>query len=244
MFWLRVWNADNFEIVTTDSSAIDTGHLNRGLLSEFVFETLPQLVLQIFNNTNTKIWTTSGYFSTCFSIFSTLNGIYKYIYWVGYKGISIDDVPVTVNITFLGQTILGVKVAENKEVVASETFDNEKPVPQEVNFSSAELDKVEAFLLSLVLKSYSNKNTQFQTLMEIIDTVKSSQEALLAFRTDKAALQKLFGAIDMIDFKQLMVMIKLDENFIIDESEITMENDEQMPDISCKTSQHEIALDF
>ncbi len=44
--WLKVWNPDNFEVCSSNGNAIDTGHLNRGFLSEFLLETLPQLVLR------------------------------------------------------------------------------------------------------------------------------------------------------------------------------------------------------
>lgn len=73
-FWVTRWTgSDRFN--QPDKVIIDTGLLNESLFSEFLMETLPQLIIQSFNNQLTNLWTPIGYFSAALSVAIALNGM-------------------------------------------------------------------------------------------------------------------------------------------------------------------------
>jgi hypothetical protein len=77
----------------------DAGMFNESLLFEFLFESIPQLLLQGLNNTYTFQWfdpiTLSSF---AFSGFMVVNGIWTLAYPVLIDGIAVNDVPVRLNI--------------------------------------------------------------------------------------------------------------------------------------------------
>lgn len=78
--WVFIWRgfvADEFQ---TDIS-FDTEEHNVSLRNEFFFETMPQFLLQITNNTLTKTWSDVAIFSATLSIFMAVNGIYRISYY-------------------------------------------------------------------------------------------------------------------------------------------------------------------
>ena len=64
------------------------------MLSEFIFETIPQLMTQSVNNTYTNQWTSVfNITSIVLSGFVTLNGVWRFMYYSWWKGISLNQIP-------------------------------------------------------------------------------------------------------------------------------------------------------
>ena len=89
--WFRVWTGTNKYELT---ALVDTGFMNESLFAEFVFETLPQLVIQTTNNQLINSWGAIGIFSTVLSIFMAFNGVYRFVYWTWFLGVKFEDVPI------------------------------------------------------------------------------------------------------------------------------------------------------
>ena len=62
---------------------------------------MPQLIIQSMNNQFTQKWTSAGIFSITLSVFMTLNGLYRYGYYLLWLGMALKDVPNPV--LFIGQ---------------------------------------------------------------------------------------------------------------------------------------------
>ena len=84
----------SYEVTDTDA-----GMFSESLLAEFVFEAMPQLLLQGLNNTYTYQWGNpiTG-FSFGFSFAMVVNGIWKLAYPIVMEGMTINDVPLHVKI--------------------------------------------------------------------------------------------------------------------------------------------------
>jgi hypothetical protein len=92
-FWTGTTTGNYFTVM-----AIDTRVFNKSLLTEFLFESLPQLSIQAYNNTQLQKWSLLSYISTIFSLFMTLDGIWRISYYKIYNGISFRDIPVGMGI--------------------------------------------------------------------------------------------------------------------------------------------------
>lgn len=97
--WYFVWTCSNKHRNLAD---VDLGVLNRGLFSEFVLETLPQLALQAYNNEETHIWTLIAQFSALLSLFIAVNGSYRFLYWTLYVGQPIEEIDLGIVVRMLG----------------------------------------------------------------------------------------------------------------------------------------------
>ena len=86
--WLHVWTGARFskpgsdedqkrqqEIEFASEYPINEKILNESLFSHFLLETIPLMIIQIFNNEFLLNWTSIGYFSMAFSIFNSGNNI-------------------------------------------------------------------------------------------------------------------------------------------------------------------------
>jgi hypothetical protein len=86
-FWFLVWTGTYEHSIDV---IVDTSLLNESLLAEFLMETLPQLIIQVYNTQIIGQWTSIGYFSSILSIFIAFNGLYRYGYYSFWRGIHID----------------------------------------------------------------------------------------------------------------------------------------------------------
>ena len=77
---------------------IDVSILNESLLAEFATETLPQLTLQFINNEWSGTWTLIGYTSMLFSMIIVTNNSYRYVYWLGIRGVTMDELPAELSL--------------------------------------------------------------------------------------------------------------------------------------------------
>lgn len=91
------------EVLVTDINkplpvrvVIDKHILNESLYSEILFESLPQIVLQVVNNVYLGTsWTFVSYISVVVSGINILNGIYRVAYYKYYLKINLVDIPGT-----------------------------------------------------------------------------------------------------------------------------------------------------
>jgi len=98
-FWVSFWigrNEFDRRMLTKRNDALDYDIFNKSLLAEFLFETVPQLIVQSINSKLTGTLTNIAIFSITLSSYSVLNGVYKYGYHVLWLGKNIADVPQSI----------------------------------------------------------------------------------------------------------------------------------------------------
>lgn len=95
-FWFRVWrrrdlmrDIDTGKVLRDEKGrtkgrhdsnvTIATDIMNESLFAEFITETCPQMIIQGINNQLTGKWSDVAYFSTSFSVFMAINGLYRYV---------------------------------------------------------------------------------------------------------------------------------------------------------------------
>ncbi len=106
-FWIKLWTFDDKHLKSYD---FDAGIFNKSLLAEFVLESLPQMIIQVFNNTLIGNWSFSGYFSTLVSLLIVANGLYRQLYWRLFIGIKFEDIPVSVDIKIGNVVLISAKI--------------------------------------------------------------------------------------------------------------------------------------
>lgn len=94
-FWKVVWSG---EVPKRDESEayqmVDLSVLNQSLFLEFLLETLPQIVLQVYNQLKVEgHFTPVGWASTILSGAIMLNGAYRYGYYLFWWGLQFEQVP-------------------------------------------------------------------------------------------------------------------------------------------------------
>lgn len=91
---------------------VDPGVLNESLFAEFCLETIPQLILQLLNNyfTLVKKMPAISIVSTTLSVVIAANGVYFYLYWILWRGVTFDELPTPLSVD--GAGILKVEALE------------------------------------------------------------------------------------------------------------------------------------
>ena len=93
--WFKIWTGtDEFATETL----LDGALLNTSIYSEQLYETLPQLMLQMINNMMLSRWTPLGIFSIAFSIFNSISGLYRVFYYKISQKVDLVNIPVSSNI--------------------------------------------------------------------------------------------------------------------------------------------------
>jgi len=88
--WMRVWSGtDKFDTV----EPIDMAVLNHTKYAELWIETVPQLILQIFNATLMDTWTDFGIISVCVSVPICVSAVYRWVFYVYNRGMKVVDIP-------------------------------------------------------------------------------------------------------------------------------------------------------
>lgn len=116
--WIHIWTGERFSSEGSKDFAkyqreqdyaelhpIDERVLNESLYSHIIGETFPILVIQFLNNTFSDAWTPLGYFSIAFSIFNSMSGIYRIVYYKLYLRIPLVDIPVDFSV--MGVSMFG-----------------------------------------------------------------------------------------------------------------------------------------
>jgi hypothetical protein len=88
--WLRLYTRSTKH---TSSVNIIIPLLQESIFEEMLTESVPQMVIQIVNNTMTNVWSPLSYFSTAMSGVMILNGIWRLVYYRIYLKIKIDAIP-------------------------------------------------------------------------------------------------------------------------------------------------------
>jgi hypothetical protein len=120
--WLHIWTGARFskpgsdedkqrqqEIEYAAEYPIDEKILNESLFSHFLLETVPLMIIQIFNNQYLVSWTELGYFSMAFSIFNAASGLYRIGYYRLVCKIPVEKIPI--NFEVFGIPVFGDKYA-------------------------------------------------------------------------------------------------------------------------------------
>jgi hypothetical protein len=91
--WFYTWSqsTDYYKEISLDASV-----LNESLFHEFILETVPQITIQSINNSliYNGNFPAISLFSLAMSIFIAINGIYRYGYYLLWKGIKFDEIPL------------------------------------------------------------------------------------------------------------------------------------------------------
>jgi hypothetical protein len=91
--WFYTWtqSTDYHKEISLDASV-----LNESLFHEFILETVPQIAIQSINNSliYNGNFPAISLFSLAMSIFIAINGIYRYGYYLLWKGIKFDEIPL------------------------------------------------------------------------------------------------------------------------------------------------------
>ena len=135
--WIFVWTlSTNYRM---EDFAVDTEILNESLLSEFVFETLPQLVIQNVNTVVTQNFTRVQLFSTLLSGFITLNGLVTFGYYMLYQGKKMGEIPTKTAILFF----LSFELETNDQVENRKELDRyyERLVTRDIRIKKYEIEK-------------------------------------------------------------------------------------------------------
>jgi hypothetical protein len=88
--WLRLYTRSTKH---TSSVNIIIPLLQESIFEEMLTESVPQMVIQIVNNTLTNVWSPLSYFSTAMSGVMIINGIWRLVYYRLYLKIKIDAIP-------------------------------------------------------------------------------------------------------------------------------------------------------
>ena len=91
--WFSTWTQSDF---FNKEISLDASVLNESLFHEFMLETVPQIAIQSVNNAlifNGNFPAVS-LFSLAMSIFIAVNGVYRYGYYLLWKGIKFDEIPL------------------------------------------------------------------------------------------------------------------------------------------------------
>ncbi len=91
--WFFSWTRSNDFDKTIN---LDASVLNESLFHEFILETVPQIAIQSINNSliYNGHFPAVSLFSLAMSIFIAINGIYRYGYYLLWKGIKFDEIPL------------------------------------------------------------------------------------------------------------------------------------------------------
>ena len=114
--WMFFWTFSNAHKM--EDFEIDTELLNESLFHEFIYETMPQLILQAYNANLTGQWTPFQLFNTSMSAFMTMNGLWTFGYWHYYRGLSFDQIPAKSAILFFIELELesNYQIAQRKDL--------------------------------------------------------------------------------------------------------------------------------
>ena len=96
----KVWNVWFFTFTQSNNFNkeinLDASVLNESLFYEFILETVPQIAIQSINNSliYSGHFPTISVFSLAMSIFIAINGIYRYGYFLLWKGVKFNEIPL------------------------------------------------------------------------------------------------------------------------------------------------------
>jgi len=189
--WLRLYTRSTKH---TNSVVIIIPLLQESIFEEMLTESVPQMVIQIINNTFTNVWTPLSYFSTAMSSVMILNGIWRLVYYRLYLKIAINDIP-----TDLSDEIFKFSsIEEGTHPIGR--LSKSKPAPLiELNRVVSELSETEGFsneLSPLIQRHISASIAELKAEM-----ANQKEEILSQLRREAIALEERVTQ-DVIDCMQ------------------------------------------
>eukprot|EP01032_Pedospumella_encystans_P009249 gene9249-10905_t len=95
--WVRMWSGLSYRPAIAKFGNLhefDTAAYNGSLLTGFLFESFPQLILQAVNNKLIGAWSEVAIFSTILSMYMTLDGFYRLCFSLCVQCKRLVDIPV------------------------------------------------------------------------------------------------------------------------------------------------------
>ena len=94
--WVKRWTGNDEDYLK--KGLVDVTMLNKSILTELIFESLPQIIIQVVNGFFMKTFTLVGYFSIAMSSFFIINGIYSFVFYLYCKKVPFDKIPNGIDI--------------------------------------------------------------------------------------------------------------------------------------------------
>ena len=101
--WYEVWSGSK---LYNKTQLINGRLLNESIYTEIFYETFPQLVIQLFNNSLLDRWSPLAIFSMVFSIFNATNGVFRVWFYKCVKKIPLVDIPIHLEV--FGTTLIKI----------------------------------------------------------------------------------------------------------------------------------------
>ncbi len=180
----KVWNT-YFYYLTQSSDfdkeiELDATVLNESLFFEFLLETIPQITIQVINNTLTfnGKFSTLSVLSLVVSIFIAFNGVYRYGYYLLWKKMKFNEIPLplTIRLKEIKRTIRSRSIITRNVSALVQAVAQKKVVPE----------RHETIVRSIV------KNKK----MSIVPSVKKSLSSFLVIADQLNQLDKLGVSYD------------------------------------------------
>jgi hypothetical protein len=115
-WWFRWWTGGTDQDM---EGAIDTEILNEAIYVEILFETAPQVVIQLYNNIlldpDISQWNAISLFSLTLTLLNTVNGFYRFFFFKLIKKKNLTDIPVELSI--LGYLLFRAELVDHAETV-------------------------------------------------------------------------------------------------------------------------------
>jgi len=197
-YWITKWigiDHHHYPTILKGDNDIDFATLNKSLLAEFMIETLPQLIIQSVNTVLTNGVSATFIFSITLSIYNTINGVWKYGYYVLYLGKSVTEVPQ--EIEMLGGFIKSsYNPANNSNNNTNNNNNSNNITPPEVEARKLILESGSAEIIDIII---INKLTTPADLRDVRDVVK--ENILEKYKTLKSSSEydHLKGLFDHFD---------------------------------------------
>ncbi len=187
--WFYTWSQSDYY---HKEISLDASVLNESLFHEFILETIPQITIQSINNSliyNGDIPAIS-LFSLAMSIFIAINGIYRYGYYLLWKGTKFDEIPLPlavrmqkINKGFLPRRsmisrkwlslVKSVKISDESSILAMKS-PSDDALADTMYYMEIVINKLQAVQRVAHSNKFSHENRhKFQELLAILKNVVS-----------------------------------------------------------------------
>jgi hypothetical protein len=169
--WLRLYTRSSKH---TSSVVIIIPLLQQSIFEEIIIESVPQLAIQITNNTLTSTWSTLGYISTAMSCFMVINGIWRLVYYRWYLEVKVGDIPTTPD---LSNVIFNFRSIKQGEAPLGKAVDDRESRSTELRANSSQKQSL--------VRLYAQRANPNHFHLHMNSTVTKKSSHALAFRLPK-----------------------------------------------------------
>jgi len=157
--WLRLYTRSTRH---ASSVVVIIPLLQQSIFEEMIIESIPQLIIQIINNTFTGTWSPLSYISTFVSGCIVFNGIWPLVYYRWYLNMRVGDIPTTPDLTNVVFNFSSIKQGEAPLSKAADESDEQSI--QMLSRTSQKLSSVRACASQpLAVQHKCNCYTQFHS---------------------------------------------------------------------------------